>query len=534
MQLEPDAAPSGTGAIYDRTPDGVTHVVSLKPGDEPFGAGESAHFLGASSDGAAAAFEVGSTTYVRLNDAKTIEVGDAITFAGLSGNGARLFYLKGGNIFVLDTGTEALTQIGSGGESTLVNVSADGSRVYFSSPKQLDGSKGTVGQSNLYLWEGASPRFVATLSPADFEGRVNLGAWVGSEGTTLIGPGAHHVSPTDPSRSTPDGSVLVFESHADLIPPYEGKGHTEIYRYDAIANGGAGSLACVSCNPTEVPATASAHLQAEDTHAPLGAAAAVANLTEDGQRVFFESNERLVPRDTDGLPDVYEWQAPGAGGCARPSGCISLISAGQSASPDYLYAVTPNGSDVFIRTADSLLPSDTDGGVPSIYDARVGGGFAEPPPRSGECLGEACQPTVVTPNETTPASLVFDGPGNLLLQPVVKPKAKPTNAQKLAKALKACKKKNKRQRKRCEAQARKRYGAQAKKAVPHDTQAPTGGRYDEASCPRLSRRSRSRSPSSPSRPARLRVNTGSNRSAPRSQAIRPALTPTSTSSSPRT
>jgi hypothetical protein len=44
---------------------------------------------------------------------------------------------------------------------------------------------------------------------------------------------------------------------------------------------------------------------------------------------------------------------------------------------------------------------------------------------------------------------------------VVKPKTKPkalTRAQKLAKALKACKKKPKRERPSCEKQARKLYG----------------------------------------------------------------------------
>ncbi len=193
----------------------------------------------------------------------------------------------------------------------------------------------------------------------------------------------------------------------------------------------------------------------------------MANLTADGGTVFFQSDERLALADGDGLTDVYEWKAPGAGGCARQGGCIALISSGHSSFPDYLYAVSPSGRDVFIDTADSLATQDTDGGVPSIYDARVNGGFAPPPAPNGECLGEACQPAAVAPNDVTPASLVFDGPGNLLFQPAVKPKAKvkPTNAQKLAKALRACKQKRKSQRKRCEAQARRRFGKQAKKAV---------------------------------------------------------------------
>ena len=61
-----------------------------------------------------------------------------------------------------------------------------------------------------------------------------------------------------------------------------------------------------------------------------------------------------------------------------------------------------------------------------------------------------------------PNSLSFTGPGNLLAQPVSKPAVKPralTRAQKLAAALRACRKKAKgKKRVACERQARRRYG----------------------------------------------------------------------------
>jgi hypothetical protein len=61
-----------------------------------------------------------------------------------------------------------------------------------------------------------------------------------------------------------------------------------------------------------------------------------------------------------------------------------------------------------------------------------------------------------------PASATFSGPGNLVPPAAVKAKP-PTRAQLLAKALKACKaKKDKQRRKGCERQARKRYGAKKK------------------------------------------------------------------------
>jgi hypothetical protein len=73
----------------------------------------------------------------------------------------------------------------------------------------------------------------------------------------------------------------------------------------------------------------------------------------------------------------------------------------------------------------------------------------------------------------TPASTTFSGAGNLAPPPATvpsKPKTKTAaqiGAEKLAKALKACKKDKKRaERKRCERQAHKQFGTakQAKKA----------------------------------------------------------------------
>lgn len=409
QQLELDAAPSGTGAVYDRLPDGAVDVVSIKPTGDPFSAGEGASYLGASASGSAVAFQVGTTTYVRVDGAETLEVGDGIEFAGLSDEGSRLFYLEGGDAFAFDTDTEAVEAIGSGGESTLVHVAEDGSRVYFSSPLVLTGEeaneqdeKAESGLPNLYLWNGATVAFVATLDPIDFTGEVNLGNWV-SGPLGLSGPAAHRDSAFNPSRLTADGSVLLFESRAALTG--EGGGHTQIYRYDADSS----HLGCLSCNPTGAPLSSDSRLQRIGNLDPLRPSNPVANLTDDGEKAFFESSERLVSRDTDGLVDVYEWEAEGVGGCTRAAGCLSLISGGPGAAPDYLWGVSSDGADVFIRTADTLLGSDTDFGVASIYDAREGGGFAEPAPRAGECLGEACQPTAVPLNDPTPASANFVG-----------------------------------------------------------------------------------------------------------------------------
>jgi hypothetical protein len=444
--LEPSCAPAGS-AVYDRTPDGVTHCISVKPGGSPFAGGEGAReYLGASADGTAVAFQVGATLYVRLDDATTVEAASGqARFGGLSADGARLVYLRPnvtapllagtkipqGEIFLCPVRLGACAgpeqarepvQVGSGEESVLVNVSAGGSHVYFVSPEQLDGEEGTPGKDNLYLWDGESEtvRFVATLTAADVEGRAKgpdtraggLGLWV----THALDPSPGYASgaASDPSRTTPEGSVLLFESHAKLSG-YENAGRSEVYRYDSSAPAGE-RLTCVSCNPAGAAAASDAQLQSDfgapfASLPPVNALAPVANLSDDGNKAFFQSAERLVNGDADGRIDVYEWEAQGTGGCKAPGGCIHLVSAGRSAGDDYLYAATPSGRDVFFESGDLLVPEDRDS-TPSLYDAREGGGFPAPALPPGECLGEACQPAALAPDDPTPASSSFTGPGN--------------------------------------------------------------------------------------------------------------------------
>jgi hypothetical protein len=424
QQLEPDAPPTGTGAIYDREIGGPTRVVSLLPGNATPAAGEAAEYAGASTDGSAVAFKLGGTLYVRVDDTKTEQVTPAqAAFAGLSANGERLFFVKGeagtgGDIEVLDTATETITQINSSSNARVVNVAADGSRLYFVSPSQLDGSKGTAGQPNLYVWTAGtqSTEYIATVAPSDLEqtsgtvpNRPALANWTGwvmnpLQGLDMgAGPGA------ESSRATGDGRFLVFESRAKL-GTYENAGHTEIYRYDALTH----TLLCASCNPSASSASSDAEFENSRSVSPP---IAIQNLSEDGGRLFFETDEALVAADTDGTNDIYEWEE-GTDGIPA----IALISSGRSPSypplptreerylpqQNMLLAVSPSGDDVVFSASEQLVPAAGANGTQGIYDARVEGGIAEAVSPS-PCSEEGCKPAPnAAPALRAPAS---QGPG---------------------------------------------------------------------------------------------------------------------------
>ncbi len=418
IQIEPAAPPTGTAAIYDRTVDGTVHVVSLLPGEVTPAAGEGAVAHGASADGSVIAFGISNndSLYLRIDNRETLAVSTTgATFAGLSSDGHYLFFLKGGDLFRFDTETGVSEPLTDSHDATPVNVSADGSTAYLVSPTMLNGEANPngdfaqAGDQNLYRWHDGTLGFVATLTEADVKGEANngvgrihaLGWW--AEAVSFRGG-----SSRDPSRSTPDGDTLLFESGAKL-GAYDPQGHRQVYRYDP----GAGELTCLSCDPTLAVASTDASLATVGMEfSAVNPLTSLANLSADGNRAFFETAIALVPRDTNGVTDVYEWEAPGAGTCAAPTACISLISSGHGATDSYLAGATVDGSDVFIQTAELLSPFDIEA-TRSIYNARVNGGFPTAADIRAECLGEACQPAANAPSEATPGSLSFQGAGNV-------------------------------------------------------------------------------------------------------------------------
>lgn len=329
----------------------------------------------------------------------------------------------------------------------VLGASGDGSYVYFVAAGVL-ASGATAGQPNLYLRHAGTTTFIATLDPnndgSDWDENANAQQSLSEQVSA-------------------DGLHALFTSDAPLSPGYDNAGRNEVYLYSASS----GVLTCVSCNPTGVPATGGAGLaDGIGYYLQFANLATVHNMSADGARVFFESADALLPQDSNGLENVYEWEADGTGGCqtaADNGGCLYSISSGRASSPSYFEDSSASGEDVFFLTREQLVAQDTDQNV-DLYDARVGGGFPQPAPQPAPCVPEDChgQPASALTTPTV-ASVTFSGLGNLA--PNAKARPRLTRAQKLAKALRACRKRPKRQRKRCQSEARRRFGARGASAI---------------------------------------------------------------------
>lgn len=427
-QLEPGAPAAGTAAIYSRLAGSTSStVVSVQPGGAPFGAGENASFVGATEDGDSVVFKVGGKLYLNREGVVSLIAPAPNNYAGVSEDGVRVFYTiasagsNPGSLKVFDAETQETRQIAAA--AVFVNVPADGSRVFFTSEEALTGGEANEGgevavtdDPNLYVWDESSgeTHFVAVLNPQDLIGfagsqQQNLAAWVDA-----VNPGLKSGLGRSVARTTPDGGVLLFQSHAQLTSQENSDAKSSVYRYESAAPVGK-RLVCVSCGPSGVAASGGdADLQSIDAASPLNAAVAVPSITDDGSVVFFQSTERLLPEDVNNTQDVYEWRAGGTGGCVPSRGCVDLISSGQGDRNSYLFGMSADGRDAILATQDRLLSSDVPGSM-SLYDARSEGGIPVVTEK-GACQGDACQPAPVNPPQLQAPGRDNSSSGNVVIR----------------------------------------------------------------------------------------------------------------------
>jgi hypothetical protein len=227
---------------------------------------------------------------------------------GASRNGDTAIHTVGTELFEYDV-EEAKSQLIAKGVSGVIGESEDASRVYFISGEALSGeqknsagAKAQAGRPNIYLAEGGTLTYLATLGSREGTGTDNQ--------KKPSSPGA--LQPyLRTSRVSPDGLHLAFTS-AEPLSGYDstdavsGKPDTEVFLYDATPGAGAGQLACVSCNPSGArPRGRLAATLVDGNERDRWAAALLPGWSEqlsptrllsaDGNRLYFNAFDALLP-----------------------------------------------------------------------------------------------------------------------------------------------------------------------------------------------------------------------------------------------
>jgi len=359
--------------------------------------------------------------FMRVGDALTYNIapGHSVQYVGMTGNGSEVYFTSSEQLTPKDTdtsidlymwseATDALTLVSAGsngsagnsdacttswtekcGVMPIVNrnfsspytkggvlgnglsdntVAAASGDIYFLSPERLDGTKGVTNQANLYLYRNGTIRYVAALEPQAFCEQESCSS-----------------GPIVRMQVSPDGSHMAFLT-ASRVTAYDNAHQTELYSYSPATE----EVICVSCRPTGTPPTSDVWVSSDGRF-----------MTNDG-RTFFSTGDALVPRDTDGLRDVYEYvegrpQLISSGTSSKDSERV-LVGINYGLYVAGLVGVSANGTDVYFTTYDTLVPQDRNGGYLKFYDARTNGGFAfnvppAPCEAADECVGNGSSPT---------------------------------------------------------------------------------------------------------------------------------------------
>jgi hypothetical protein len=400
-----------TGDLYVREDGATTTQIDASQGPGTSGGGL---FWTASSDGSKVFFTDCSQLTPDSTAVSTAGCGTVDSSTGLTGDDLYEYEVPSGRL--RDLTVDANLSDSSGADvQGVAGASEDGEYVYFVADGVL-AAGATAQEPNLYFRHQGVTTFVSTL-----------------EGEELIGDGGiygggyfNDIQPNQGHRTaivTPDGHSLTFMSDRSLTG-YPNEGFYEVYVYDADT----ATLTCASCDPAGAAPPLTGVL---DNYFPHRVASFLPVswsgvrqprvISADGSRVFFDSIEPLVPQDTNGMLDAYEWERDGAGSCRSGGGCVYLLSAGTSLRYSYVLEASTSGDDVFVSTSAQLLPQDTGEGF-DVYDARVGAMRSAP----SSCTGTGCQGVPgAPPIFATPASVTFAGVGNFAAPAKAAVKAKP-------------------------------------------------------------------------------------------------------------
>ena len=306
------------------------------------------------------------------------------SLAGASADGSRVFFSTPEPLVSADTDTFADIYERSGGQTTLVSTgpagstnvspatfagaSADGSRVFFSTQERLV-SADTDTFADVYERSGGQTTLVST-GPA----------------------GGNGIFPASFVGASVDGRVFFVTMEKLVI--FDGNTATDVYEH----SGGQTTLVSTGSNfPASFVGASDfggrvfyrtqARRVSADTDlefdiyersggqttlvstGPFGGNGAfpalAAGVSDDGGRVFFRTVEQLVSIDTDATEDVYE----------RSDGQTTLVSTGvtggNGAFRAFFERASADGTRVFFSTDESLVAADTDA-TEDIYERSDG------------------------------------------------------------------------------------------------------------------------------------------------------------------
>ena len=273
----------------------------------------------------------------------------------------------------------------------VVQVSPDGSHIYFTAGGVLTGEPNGLGETpvagaeNLYGYDTVTgtTKFIATVCSTFAENHGKIPPDPQCPGVSGEASADESIFSIEFSRLaqhsdvTPDGRFLVFASYARLTPDDTNKAR-DVYRYDFQT----GSLIRLSTGHDGEDGNGNGGGQDANVAPPGGLLKGPESsvISDNGETVAFTTARALQGTDSSGNQEIYGWH----------QGEVSLISGGEDPIESRSPFVTPSGRDIFFSTTQGLLPQDKDH-ITDAYDARVDGGF--PPPQAAPpiCEGaEAC------------------------------------------------------------------------------------------------------------------------------------------------
>lgn len=315
-------------------------------------------------------------------------------------------------------------------------ATADGNRVFFTTPEQLtddsnSSTPGVVYNGDLYRYDIGSDSLVdltagtAGSEPAEVQGVVEI---------------------------SEDGDRAYYVALGRVVPGEGVEGQPNLYLWedDGTAQGVTRFITTLDADTL-----ANAANNPPDGENWIWSNEKLAQASEDGTRLLFQSRLDLSGYEQNGFSQIYLYDADGNGGAGRflclscgsepvvgasyvptgpgiadlgqvanpriiskdgnrivfstpnallprdtngvmdaylwQDGELSLLSSGSSNEDSWAYAMSANGDDAFFRTREQLVPGDGDTLI-DLYTAHVNGGFAsQQRPAPPDCEGEACR-----------------------------------------------------------------------------------------------------------------------------------------------